>query len=49
MITEYSKAMKAIRRRVIKENVITTILKQDYDIGIDKVNGNLVIKGRRVI
>ena len=48
MITEYSKAMKDIRRRVIKENAKTTFLRQDYDIGINEENGDLVVK-RKVI
>ena len=46
MITEYSKAMRDIRNRVIKENIKTTPLKQDYIFGGFDENGNIIIIGR---
>ena len=47
MIAEYSKAMKSIRDGVIKENVKTTFLKQDYDIKISEENGNIIIERKK--
>ena len=46
MTNYYSQAMKDIRNKVIKENMETTYLRLNYNIRVDKENGNMVVNNK---